>query len=149
MKDRGEGWLVGPLGDLLAEVLDAHQVVLDRVDLIVPVPANPSRQRGRGYDITAGLAARVEARFGIPMVQVLQQTKDAPELRGLGQWDRQRALADLYQVIKPEWVSGWRVLIVDDVITYGTTLREIARMLRADGAREIYAAALGHTERSA
>ena len=62
-----------------------------------------------------------------------------------GREARRRNAAGAYRVPDPARVAGKRVLLVDDIVTTGETLRECARVLKADGARSVTAAAAAQT----
>ena len=82
------------------------------------------------------------------MVENLVSAQDGlPELRRIPRWYRAGAIRGAFSVDeRTSWIRGRSVLIVDDIITSGSTVREIARTLRASGAAEVAAVALAHSE---
>ncbi|WP_420208069.1 ComF family protein [Candidatus Electronema sp. JC] len=109
-------------------------------DLILPVPLHRSRLRWRGFN-QAVLLARTcfpcwKDKIRVDLLQ--RHKKTAPQL-GLSGAERRSNLAGAFRVRRPEAVSGRRVLLVDDVFTTGSTLRECAEALRQAGAAEIAA----------
>jgi len=134
---------------MLADYVIKHTKILANVDFIVPVPTDPERRKVRGYGIPDVLADGLEKKLALPVIQqVLELTRQSPELRQLPRWQRASAVTGLYDVIKPDLVKGRSVLIVDDVITTGSTLQEIGKQLKASGTNKVYGIALAHTEAS-
>lgn len=127
-------WLVGAGADLLADA-----------DLIVPVPMHRWRLLVRRYNQAAILAREVALSSGVAFApQVLVRTRATPPQVGLSRSDRQRNLMGALAV--PERalgrVRGLRVLLIDDVITTGTTVEACARVLKAAGAAGVDVLAL-------
>ncbi len=136
------------LGDLLAAYLFFETDVLASVDYLVPVPTRPERESERGYSIPLLLAEVISQRCAIPLHDEFIRT-DGPdfELRNVPRWARSTFTDSAYQLGKrPEWIPGTAALIVDDVITTGSTVRSVARVLRGAGADRVFAVALAHSE---
>jgi predicted amidophosphoribosyltransferase len=110
-----------------------------RPDLVVPVPTTSIRRRERGYNPAGLLAASVARILGIPCVQALVRPREGPRQVGLP--PSQRA-ANVRDVFNPDGaLSGalrcQNVLLVDDVLTTGSTGAEAARVVGRCGAREV------------
>ncbi|WP_292832248.1 phosphoribosyltransferase family protein [Microbacterium sp.] len=134
-KEEGRTALARTLGPLLASAAVGYG---DAV--VVPVPSSASAMRRRGYP-TAELLAR---RGGLQPVRLLSGTGAPADQRGLGRTDRERNVAG---TLRARGCAGARVVIVDDVVTTGATLREAARALEAAGACVIGAATVATTLR--
>ncbi len=104
---------------------------LSEVDALVPVPADQRRRRRRGYDLPELLARRVSRRLGVPLGQPLRRV-DRGSQRGRGGLDRRRVSG--YEAIRS--IQG-RVLLIDDVVTTGSTARHCAAELRRAGATAV------------
>ena len=121
--------------------------ILEEVDAVVPVPADPLRYSQRGMSLPDDLASAIQSQLAVPEVRkALRHTEISAELRGLSWSERRRAVRELLEVgvYDPErWPS---VLVVDDVITSGATMRECARLLLSAGAESVHGVSLAHTE---
>ena len=109
---------------------------------LVPVPAHPSRVRGRGFDQAQLLARALGRRTGLRVAPCLR--RGGPATRQLGAPRRRRVAAGRIEVVArgplPEEVT-----LVDDVHTTGATLDGCARALRRGGAREVCALTYSRT----
>ncbi|HXF45088.1 MAG TPA: ComF family protein [Burkholderiaceae bacterium] len=126
--------LAAALGALLAQWARA---ALDLDDaLIAPVPLAFERQAERGFNQALEIA-RVAARdLGLPLATgALTRVKHAPPQEALGLAERRRNVRGAFAA--SDAVAGRRVIVVDDVMTSGATLDEIARVLKAAGAARV------------
>jgi predicted amidophosphoribosyltransferase len=133
------------LAAVLAETLAAALLPLPDAATIVAVPAAPRRRRRRGFDPAQLIAAALAAELELPLAASLWRTDGSrqvgrPRVERLATPPRVRALGP---------VMG-SVLVVDDVLTTGATLRACAEALRAAGATRIsagvFARALGASD---
>ena len=115
-------------------------------DLILPVPLHISRLRWRGFN-QAVLLAKTCFPFWKDRIRVdlLQRHKKTVPQLGLTGAERRSNLRGAFSVRKPKEISGRRVLLVDDVFTTGSTLRECADVLRAAGAADVAAFTVART----
>ena len=111
----------------------------DPFDLVTWVPVSRRRLRERGFDQCRLLAVQVAKVYGMRPVRTLKKWKDVPSLASseASPAIRRKLVAGVYRVISPETVAGKRILLVDDIITTGSTLEEAAGTLRAAGAAEV------------
>ena len=111
----------------------------DPFDLVTWVPVSRRRLRERGFDQCRLLAVQVAKVYGMRPVRTLKKWKDGPSLASseASPAMRRKLVAGVYRVISPETVAGKRILLVDDIITTGSTLEEAAGTLRAAGAAEV------------
>lgn len=121
------------------------QCVRDRLglnfDLVVWAPLSRKRKRRRGYD-QAELLARVLAQeLDKPVLAALRKVKDTPEQSSLDDdGARTRNAAGAYE--SAATVDGRRLLLVDDIVTTGSTLSTCAQVLLDAGAAEVWTAVL-------
>ena len=120
------------LGERLAECAAA----VPRPDVLVAPPLSKARLHARGFNQSIELARHVGRRLGVPVrTDALEKLRDTAPQQGLGRRARRRNLRGAFRC-RVE-VAGLRVALVDDVFTTGATAREISRVLRRAGAREV------------
>ena len=124
------------LGDMLAETLPSLPVET----IIVPVPTSRSHVRQRGFDHTRILATTVAKRLHIPVGFVLQRVGQSTQ-RGATAVRRRRQAKEAFRVdekLDPDKIY----LLIDDVVTTGSTVIEASKRLREAGASEVWVAVL-------
>lgn len=132
-KFRGLRRLCSPLGDWMAEAfLDAAPGW--RPDWVVAIPLHPRRRRERGFDQTELLARTVARRLGLPLRRVLRRRRHTTPQSGLHVDDRRRNVRNAFCALPRFGNAAKRVLLIDDVLTTGTTAAEAAQALKNAGA---------------
>lgn len=125
-------------GAYLADVLKNNDIS-DKIDIIVPVPMSKRSRRKRGYNQSELIAETVGAETGIPVKCIVRKVRDTKEQKTLGRAGRKLNLKDAFEITGN--ISGKRILLIDDICTTGSTLSEIAVMLRKNGAEDVLCAA--------
>jgi ComF family protein len=100
---------------------------------VFAVPLHPSRVRRRGYNQAEELAKAA----GLPLHGGLRRVVKTNSQVGLGLARRRANVRGAFAYTGPE-LDGLRVVLIDDVITTGSTANECARVLRDFGAREVW-----------
>ena len=112
-------------------------------DVLTWVPISAKRKRSRGYDQGELLANEAGKELGLPPVRLLNKIRNNRPQSGIPDESQRRAnVLGAYEVTDRDAFLGKRVLILDDVITTGSTVGECARMLLTAGAKEVHCAAL-------
>lgn len=123
----------------------AGQELLSDADMLVPVPLHRMRLLGRRFNQSAILAQDVARRVHVPVEPfVIERIKATRQQVGLSQSEREHNLAGAFRVrprMRPR-VEGGRIVLVDDVITTGSTAGACARVLRRAGAARVDVLAL-------
>ncbi len=120
------------LGELMAEWLEPDEPP----DLLIPVPLHPGRLRERGYNQALELARPIGKRLGIPVdLRHCRRTVPTAPQSGLDAKRRRANLRNAFSVANA--LKGKDVAIVDDVVTTGHTVAELARTLRKAGVGRI------------
>ena len=128
-------------GKLVAQCVHDH--LAGRYDLITWVPLSRQRKKERGYDQAFLLASAAALELGEVAVETLRKERHTAAQSGLTEAAQRRAnVLGAYTPVDPELVAGKRVLLIDDVVTTGSTLSECARTLRTMGAADVVCAAL-------
>lgn len=128
LKFRGELALAPLLASFLREA-----TLADRVDHVVPVPLSARRLRERGYNQSAEIARHL--RKGLLDVSLCERSRDVRPQIELPYDERQKNVRGAFRCTRP--LVGARIAVVDDVMTTGATLNEMARTLKAAGAVQV------------
>ncbi|WP_439294840.1 amidophosphoribosyltransferase [Lonepinella sp. BR2882] len=148
-KFQGQFWLDRSLARLLyLAVRNARRThALSLPDVILPVPLHHFRHWQRGYNQTALLAKWLARWLNIPVREdLLLRTKNTHSQRGLTAKARRNNLKNAFMVQNKLKQCNYRsVCILDDVITTGSTMNEIAKQLRKMGVQHIQVWGLART----
>ena len=115
-----------------------------REAVLVPVPLYPSRRAARSFDQAELLADELSATWGIPAVRALARVRDTPAQARLGPEQRHVNVRGAFRGIRPLLIRDRPVLLVDDVVTTGSTMMEAAGALEAQGASWVLSLAAVH-----
>lgn len=128
-------------GRLLAmKLLDAD------FDVLTWVPISSMRMFKRGYDQSKLLAQAVAKELGIPAVKTLKKIRNTKPQSTLTEASERRAnVLGVYKIKNKEAVAGKRILLLDDVVTTGSTASECAKTLLTAGAAEVQFVAIAAT----
>ena len=128
--------LARPLGRHLIDA--ARRLATDSFDLVLPVPLHSRRQRLRGFNQSALLAAQLAKLCSMPMgSDDCVRVRDTPPQTGLRAAERRKNVAGAFHVPFPQRVRSRRVLLVDDVMTTGATANSCTRVLLEAGAEAV------------
>jgi ComF family protein len=101
--------------------------------VLVPVPSAARAVRRRGFDATAAMARlaarRLRVRYSMTVRSALTQRRRVADQAGLGAAARHENLAGAFRLGRP--ISIGAAVLVDDLVTTGSSLTEAARVLRA------------------
>ena len=112
-------------------------------DLITWIPVSPKRLKERGYDQSMLLALAAALELGDVAVETLKKPKNNEKQSEIADTkQRKENVKDAYEAVDPELIRGKRILLIDDVITTGSTMEEGARTLLRAGASSVVGAAL-------
>lgn len=123
--------LAYPLGELL-ETCYRQTNANFTFDCILPVPLHRRRKRERGFDQTLLLSRALARRLGVPVFRGLRRVKYTIPQFGLEIQERRRNIRGAFALKSRDLPAGRNVLVVDDVMTTGTTVGEICTLLRSE-----------------
>ncbi len=123
----------------LVAALDDQRVRERQFDLVVPVPLHPARERERGFNQAALLAQWTSTHLRVPLKPVLERIHYTTTQTAFDRVERMENLRGAFRLRKNADVRKSRVLLIDDVLTTGSTLSECARVLKRAGAASVHA----------
>ena len=108
-------------------------------ECIVPVPLHRIKQRKRGFNQAELLARALGKELGIPVKNLLQKTKHTKDQKNMSLEQRSRNVADVYRIRKEKdgGAIPQTVLLVDDIVTTGSTLTACAVALKEAGVKRV------------
>ena len=116
-------------------------------DLVTWVPVSRERERERGYDQAFLLARETAKHWDTKPVRLLRKTRDNAAQSGLSSAaERQGNVLGVYKAENTEMLKNARVLLIDDILTTGSTLGECVRVLKEAGAKSVVCAALARRQ---
>jgi len=120
-----------PLAALLQHCYERSGLDLEP-DWIVPVPPHVRRRRERGFDQTLILSRALSQRLKIPVFKGLYRVKPTVPQSGLNLQERRKNLGHAFRLSQADRLSDQTLVLVDDVMTTGTTISEICRLIRLE-----------------
>ncbi|TCS73390.1 ComF family protein [Sulfuritortus calidifontis] len=130
--------LAGFLAEQLAGQIDS------RPDLLIPMPLHPKRLAERGYNQAGEIAKRLARGLALPVsLSACIRSRNAPPQASLPLKDRRKNIRGAFAC--REDLSGKRIALVDDVMTTGASLNELAKTVKQAGAVEVQAWVVART----
>lgn len=125
------------LGNALADKLESEGIA-NIPDLIIPVPVHRSTKIKRGYNQSALIARQVGKRLNLKVhCNAVVKHRLTASQKSLSKADRLTNLKGAFSVRRPDIISGHNILLIDDICTTGSTLSEIAQLLKSNGAASV------------
>lgn len=147
-KYNGRFWLLEDFCDWL-EGAACARYALEDVDIVLSMPITLWHRLGRGYNPSALLAKKLAKRMKKPYYGTILARKGHPKRQaGLSEEERRENVKGTFKVRKASLIQGRTVLLVDDVMTTGSTLSEAAKALKAAGARVVLTLTLARSFKS-
>ena len=129
--------------DWLAVVLPRDQ----QFDVIVPMPLHWLKRLQRGFNQSELLAKQISRRWNVPMRSVIRRKKATAPQAGLTNSKRRLNVQGAFAIRSRVRLEGQRVLLIDDVLTTGSTAAACARVLKRAGAKHVTVLTLARTDR--
>lgn len=127
------------LAEWLAETLRDERIIRQKPDAFVPVPLFHRRRRERGYNQAELLCQVLAEQTRTPVLHILRRVRHTKTQTAFDRAERMENLRNAFQMRNGSAVRSLHLLLVDDVLTTGSTLNECARVLRDAGAASVRA----------
>ncbi len=129
-------------------MVNANRANVDEVDYIIPVPIHKKRLLQRKFNQSALLAKQISKDCNAKFVpDMLKRTKHTPPQASLSAKKRKENVKGCFAINNKyaDVIPGTSVLLVDDVVTTGSTLNECSKILKKEGVENIYILTLAKT----
>lgn len=134
-----------------AEAEFVAEIMVGRLDkkglagfVVAAVPLHFTRELGRGFNQAELVGRALADRLGLHYYSFLERRRMVQSQVDLDKGERSKNVRYAFAVRSQEGLKGARVLLLDDVITTGATVRECGKVLKRAGAQEVWAVALGN-----
>ena len=137
---------VRPAGKVLGGLLNQTVTAMALPDslIVIPVPLWSDKRTARGFNQAEAIARAFISFQSSSSIQldtsIMVRTRETASQTGLTRHQRRANVRGAFAVLKREKVKDRSILVVDDVMTTGTTAGECARVLRRAGAKEVFVA---------
>jgi predicted amidophosphoribosyltransferase len=143
MKEAAGESLAETIGHLWARSREAEFRSLD-CSAVVPIPLHWKKRLVRGYNPAAALARAVASELGLPYRRCLRRIRNTPRQTDQTPESRRTNVKGAFASRRGNTARDVRFLLIDDVLTTGSTCSAAAAVLRAAGAKQVIAAVLAH-----
>ena len=147
LKYGGQESLGIALGQLMGHALSVTKR-FNGIDLLVPLPLHPTRERKRGYNqaslLCRGMRDVLDTPMGTKLLIREVSTKTQTQKTRTERW---MSMQGKFRCIRPEGLKGKRVALIDDVITTGASLESCGQVILDSGARSLDIITLAYTLR--
>lgn len=135
------------LNELFADKIAERLIGFPEIDCITYVPLTKKSAYRRGYNQSKLLAKALSKRIQTPAVYgAIKRVKSGRAQKGLTQAERVENVKGAFKIVKRDKFRGKNVLLVDDVLTTGSTVNEICRILLKAGTKTVYVATAASVE---
>jgi len=139
MKYSDDTAIARAVGNIAAQKIEKIAI---KLDCIVPVPLHWTRRLARGYNQTALVAQIISKKINIPVKKVIKRVKATPKQASLDRKQRLKNLDGAFTPAASEKCKNLKILLIDDVMTTGTTLNAASQTIIDAGASEVNVLAL-------
>ena len=146
MKYEGRWDVAEDMGHIMARECD-EAGFFDGIDVIVPIPITKKRKRERGYNQSYHLALGISEATGIPIAdKAVERTVYNGSQTRLRGYERRENVENAFALRNAKKIKDKHVLIIDDVVTTGSTIMECGKELLKGGAKALSVLSLGYTK---
>jgi len=137
-------WLAGWFGERIAMRLTASTEPVGRFDAIVPLPLHPARMRSRGFNQAMEIVRPIARRLKLPIInEAAFRIRDTLPQADLSRDERHQNIRNAFECRAD--FGGKSLLVIDDVLTTGSSASELSRVLKLHGAKQVFVAVAART----
>lgn len=134
--------LANYMGKYLSQQLSEYQFI-STIHYVIPIPLHKVKKRSRGFNQAGLIAKYISKRLNIEFSpNILKRNKFTKSQTKLSKEERKKNVSGAFVVPAPKFVMNKNILLVDDVLTTGSTLNAAASELVSSGTNKIFAATL-------
>ncbi len=131
--------------DFFAESIKQYlgrEILSFRADMLIPVPIHKNRLKKRGFNQAELIADRLGSLMGLPVEKnLIKRVADTRPQKGLSREERRKNLKRAFKLTRND-VKSCRVILIDDIYTTGSTVDEMAGLLKEAGVSSVYVVTL-------
>jgi len=128
-----------PLSDIIMKM------ELPRVEVLIPVPLFKTRLKQREFNQSALIARQLSKYLNLDLlINCLVKVKDTTPQVGLTSRERFKNIKNAFKVSRKNLIKDKDIMLIDDVVTTGSTIRECSKVLKNAGAADIHVISLAH-----
>ena len=129
------------LTDLMLQYISHLSLVISHLSfIVVPVPLYPRRERERGFNQAELIAKNLAEKLNLEFCGALLRVKATkPQVKTKDSEERAKNVDGCFKIIRPEFIEGKNIILIDDVFTSGATMNEAVKVLKQNNARKILA----------
>lgn len=132
------------LNDYLPEELSDIEIFDKSEIVLMPIPIHQARLRSRGFNQIELILKNLKNDYKIDTKSLIKSKNTKPQTEIKKKNDRMQNVVGAYSITEPEKVKNKHIILIDDVTTTGSTLKEASKTLRKSGAKRVMCLALAH-----
>lgn len=145
-KYNGKNYLYKALGDLMIDTINEYDL---KADNIIYIPMHRRKQAIRGYNQSMLLSLHISKLLGIALIDDnLVKHKKTKDQSHSDKYERSRNLMDSFKLKDASKIRHRHILLIDDIITTGSTMMEASKVLMENGAKRVTGLALTSSKKS-
>jgi len=135
--------------ELLEELSDFEKFSCFKKPILIPIPLSRKRLRERGYNQCEIIAKEMsfldsDSNFSLEKDVLIKKKDTPPQSRTKNKKERLENLKNCFKIKNSEKIKGRNIILLDDITTTGTTLKEASHVLRKNGAKKIICLTIAH-----
>ncbi len=123
---------------LINNFINNNRELFDNMDIVTYVPLHPKRKAERGFNQAEKIAEIISTKIGMPLLSTLARSRNTGRQARLDKEERLKNIEGAFVIKDTILVEGKSILLVDDVYTTGSTMKECGKLLVNSGNNKIF-----------